>query len=81
MEVVPNLPGGPLAVYKLTTKGNGGGVGEFRAHTLWDGPQGHGLGFGDITGNGRGDFVLAKGWLEAPEDLEADLEQALANAV
>ena len=30
--------------------------------------QGHGLGFGDITGNGRGDFVFNNGWLEAPEN-------------
>ena len=61
-EVVPNTPGGPLVVYKLT------GPGEFAAHTIREERQGHGLGFGDITGNGRGDFILAKGWLEAPED-------------
>ncbi|MEZ0538701.1 FG-GAP repeat domain-containing protein [Fibrella arboris] len=26
--------------------------------------QGHGLGFGDINGDGRGDFIISDGWLE-----------------
>ena len=70
-EIVPNTPGGPLVVYKLITDARGRGTGEFSAHKIWDGPQGHGLGFGDISGDGRGDFVLAGGWLEAPgEPLE-----------
>ncbi len=68
LEVVPNTPGGPLVVYKLATDGAGKGTGEFAAHTVCSRPQGHGLGFGDITGNGRGDFLLAGGWLEAPAD-------------
>jgi dienelactone hydrolase len=29
---------------------------------------GHGLGFGDINGDGRGDLVGPRGWLEAPAD-------------
>ncbi|MEM7146732.1 MAG: VCBS repeat-containing protein [Verrucomicrobiota bacterium] len=29
---------------------------------------GHGLGFGDVNGDGRGDVVGPTGWLEAPED-------------
>jgi len=68
LEIVPNTPGGPLVAYKLDTDADGKGTGAFTAHTLLDQPQGHGLGFGDITGNGRGDFILAGGWLEAPED-------------
>jgi len=68
VEIVPNTPGGPLVVYKLRTDAAGKPTGVFDAHTLRAEPQGHGLGFGDITGNGRGDFVLATGWLEAPED-------------
>ena len=67
-EIVPNTPGDPLVVLKLATDSQGKGTGSFEAHRIWNGPQGHGLGFGDITGNGRGDFVLAKGWLEAPDD-------------
>jgi len=68
LEVVPNTPGGPLVVYKLVTGVDGHGIGEFTAHTIDAQAQGHGLGFGDVNGNGRGDFVLAKGWLEAPAD-------------
>ncbi|NSW54304.1 MAG: VCBS repeat-containing protein [Anaerolineae bacterium] len=62
LEIVPNTPGGPLVVYKLTAPG------VFTAHTIYPHPQGHGLGFGDVNGNGRGDFILANGWLEAPAD-------------
>ncbi len=62
IEIVPNTPNGPLVAYKLTAPG------EFTASELWGGPQGHGLGFGDVSGSGRGDFVLRSGWLEAPED-------------
>ncbi|MCA9119787.1 MAG: VCBS repeat-containing protein [Planctomycetaceae bacterium] len=29
---------------------------------------GHGVGFGDVNGDGRGDIVAAHGWLEAPAD-------------
>jgi len=63
VEIVPNTPGGPLRAFKLVAPG------RFETHTLWDEDvQGHGVGFGDITGNGRGDFVLHHGWLEAPEE-------------
>ena len=62
LEIVPNTPNNPLVVYKLT------GNGQFAAHKIYDAKQGHGLGFGDISGSGRGDFVLGNGWLEAPAD-------------
>ena len=68
LEVVPNIPGGPLVVYTLDTDSEGRGKGTFTAHTIFEERQGHGLGFGDISGTGRGDFVLSRGWLEAPED-------------
>ena len=67
-ELVPNAPHGPLIVHKLVRDANGKGTGEFQSWQVYDGSQGHGLGFGDITGNGRGDFVLPNGWLEAPPD-------------
>jgi hypothetical protein len=66
LELVPNCPNDPLVVYKLATQG-GRGAGAFTAHTIRAEKQGHGLGFGDISGSGRGDFVLADGWLEAPQ--------------
>ena len=68
IEIVPNTPGGPLVVYKLDLDEKGVGTGAFTAHVIRQENQGHGLGFGDINGNGRGDFVLINGWLEAPEN-------------
>jgi hypothetical protein len=62
LELAPNTPEDPLVVYKLT------GPGQFAAYKIWDAPQGHGLGFGDVNGDGRGDFILNNGWLEAPAD-------------
>ncbi len=66
LEIVPNTPGGPLVVYKLLRDAQGRGTGEFSSHTIWAEKQGHGLGCGNIAGNGRADFVLCNGWLEAP---------------
>jgi hypothetical protein len=68
VEIVPNVPGGPLVVYDLVLDSDGKGTGTWTAQTVRQADQGHGLGCGDITGNGRGDFVLANGWLEAPPD-------------
>lgn len=68
LEIVPNCPGAPLTVFKLITDAARKGTGEFAKHVIGEGAQGHGLGFGDISGSGRGDFVLCNGWLEAPED-------------
>jgi len=67
-EIFPNTPGGPVRVYKLATDSAGRGTGKFTEHLLWEGKQGHGFGFGDINGDGRGDIVLARGWLEAPPE-------------
>ena len=67
IEILPNLPGGPMVALKLQTDEDGRGTGQFTRHVLWDGQQGHGLGCGDIAGNGRMDIVLKHGWLEAPE--------------
>jgi hypothetical protein len=68
VEIVPNTPGGPLVVYKLVTDAAGKGTGAFSHHCIYNAPQGHGLGFGDLNGDGRGDFILAGGWLESPDD-------------
>ena len=72
LEIVPNTPMGALVVYKLKLDRKGRGKGEFEKHTVYAEKQGHGLGFGDVKGRGKkkgcGDFILAKGWLEGPED-------------
>ena len=67
LEVVPNAVNGPLAYYKLAKDSDGRGKGEFEKIVISEVNQGHGLGFGDVTGNGKGDFVVANGWWEAPE--------------
>ena len=68
VEVVPNCPGQPFMVFKLVRDADGKGMGKFDKFVVSETPQGHGLGFGDVTGNGRGDLISAGGWLEAPED-------------
>ncbi|HEX5105396.1 MAG TPA: FG-GAP-like repeat-containing protein, partial [Pirellulaceae bacterium] len=44
---------------------------QFLKHDLPQEIAGHGVGFGDINGDGRGDIVGPKGWLEAPPDRRA----------
>jgi len=67
VEIVPNCPNGPVVVFKLDVDAVGKGSGSFTRHVIREEPQGHGLGCGDIAGNGRCDLVLNSGWLEAPE--------------
>ena len=67
IEIVPNTPPRrEVKAFKLVAPG------KFDCHTIYTFPekqaQGHGLGCGDIAGNGRKDIVLARGWLEAPAD-------------
>jgi hypothetical protein len=68
IEIVPNTPGGPQRVFKLITDKSGKGTGRFKEFNIYDKPSGHGLGFGDVNGDGRGDVILAKGWLEQPAE-------------
>ncbi len=66
MEVVPVTS--PVHFFQLVRDENGKGTGEFKQFTIPVGGGGHGLGCGDINGNGRTDLVFSGGWLEAPED-------------
>ena len=72
LEIIPNTPAaGEVKIVKLITDNNGRGTGKFKIHSIPlpnDVPQGHGLGCGDIAGNGRMDIILSRGWLEAPEN-------------
>jgi hypothetical protein len=68
MDIVPNTPNQPLAYYTLIRDAAGKGTAEFKKYPVAE-KHGHGLGFGDINGDGRGDFVIPEGWLEAPKDL------------
>lgn len=66
-EIVPNTPNDSLIVYRLIRDSRGKGAGNFHSHKIM-GKHGHGLGFGDINGDGRGDFIVHNGWIEAPEN-------------
>ena len=68
IEIIPNCPSEPVKIFKLITDGSGTGKGSFTEYVITGDKQGHGLGCGDITGNGRMDIVLSTGWLEAPGD-------------
>lgn len=67
VEAVPNA-GGNVIFFRLVRDAGGKGTGWFTRHVVKLGGCGHGLGFGDINGDGRGDFVVPDGWIEAPED-------------
>ncbi|MFC0328944.1 FG-GAP repeat domain-containing protein [Paenibacillus sepulcri] len=67
-EIFPNTPGGPQLFFKLIVDANGRGTGKFEKYIIGGQPSGHGLGFGDISGNGRTDILLCGGWLEQPEN-------------
>jgi hypothetical protein len=70
IEICPNTPAGPIVFYKLVRDAAGRPAGEFRKHRITpeDYRQGHGLGFGDVLGDGRGCFVVAKGFWSPPAD-------------
>ncbi len=65
-EIVPNTPNNPLAYYTLMRDKSGKSTGQFLKVQVLE-KHGHGLGFGDINGDGRGDFIVSDGWAEAPE--------------
>lgn len=58
LEIVPNTPGHPLCSWKLVAPG------RFEKTVHYHGRSGHGLGFGDVYGDGRNLFVLTNGILD-----------------
>ena len=66
------LPNGVqfAAWYELVRGANSDseGAATWRRYDLPQEAMGHGLGFGDIDGDGRGDLVTPRGWLQAPKD-------------
>ncbi|MDQ2839689.1 MAG: VCBS repeat-containing protein [Acidobacteriota bacterium] len=44
------------------------GRGGIQKHVVSDRSYGHGIGVGDVNGDGRNDILTSKGWLEAPPD-------------
>jgi hypothetical protein len=54
----------PLAWYEARN-------GAFVKHAVSDRSYGHGIGVGDVNGDGRNDILTPEGWLEAPIDPKA----------
>jgi hypothetical protein len=65
-ELLPELdrPNLPLAWYELQN-------GKFVKHVVASHGFGHGIGVGDVNGDGRNDILTPQGWLEAPADVRA----------
>ena len=66
-EVIPVTK--PVYIFRLARDGSGKPAGTFEQFTIeTDGGGGHGLGTGDVNGDGRPDLLFATGWLEAPAE-------------
>jgi hypothetical protein len=66
VDVLPN--GRQFAAWWELQPGKGGAAPRWTRHDLPADVIGHGIGFGDLNGDGRGDVVGPEGWLEAPSD-------------
>jgi hypothetical protein len=63
-EVVAQENGTPQAWYEAKN-------GAWVSHEVSDKSYGHGIGAGDVNGDGRTDILTPQGWLEAPADPRA----------
>jgi hypothetical protein len=66
-EILPQFTGAagaPLLWYELDAH-------KWVKHVVSPQSYGHGIGVGDLNGDGRNDILTAKGWLEAPADPRA----------
>ncbi len=63
-EVVAQENGTPQAWYEVRD-------GAWLSHVVSDRSYGHGIGAGDVNGDGRTDILTPRGWLEAPADPRA----------
>ncbi len=65
-ELLPEFdrPNVPAAWFELVN-------GKYVKHIVSDKSYGHGIGAGDMNGDGRNDILTPQGWLEAPADIHA----------
>jgi glucuronyl esterase-like protein/VCBS repeat protein len=68
LDILPNGIGFACWYELVRVSAGGSATPRFVKHDLPKEVAGHGIGFGDINGDGRGDIVGPHGWLEAPED-------------
>lgn len=66
-QVLPEFgdPKAPLSWFELVGEGTGA---LWVRHPVSDRSYGHGIGAGDVNGDGRTDIITPRGWFEAPPD-------------
>jgi hypothetical protein len=69
-DILPNTVN-VVVWYEVVKKSDGKGV-ELRKHDFGNQAAGHGVGSGDVNGDGRTDLLTPKGWFEAPADPSHD---------
>ena len=65
-DVLPQFGDAKMPAAWYEVKGGG-----FVKHVVSDKSYGHGIGVGDVNGDGRNDILTPEGWLEAPADPRA----------
>ncbi len=65
-DVLPNTVN-TVVWYEVVKRGDGKGH-ELKKHDFGAKAAGHGVGSGDVNGDGRVDLLTPKGWFEAPSD-------------
>jgi hypothetical protein len=65
-EVLPQFGNAKTPLAWFEYKG-----GKWAKHVVHEASMGHGIGAGDVNGDGRTDILTPKGWLEAPADPRA----------
>ena len=65
-DILPNSVQ-TIAWYEVAKKADGKGF-DLKKHDFGTAAAGHGVGSGDVNGDGRRDLLTPKGWFEAPAD-------------